>query len=196
MANRRKFIAGLGALASGSAAAVGTGAFTSVTADRTLSIDTAGDANAFLGINRAKENGDVTPNAKEYVDKDANGVVSIDFTDSDSTGGSASGVNRNAKTIFDNLLDITNNGSQEVKVYPDSDLIADQGGSLGVYAEYTQGDSSDNTGFSKSDPDTIAPGESITNIGVYIPKGKSTSDLSGGTITFVAEQTANGGNQD
>jgi len=51
MANRRKFIAGLGALATGSAAAVGTGAFTSVSAERSVTIDTADDAYAFLRLN-------------------------------------------------------------------------------------------------------------------------------------------------
>lgn len=195
---RRKFIAGLGSLTAAGAAGIGTGAFTSVSADRSLSIDTAGDANAFLSIEKAEDsNGDVYPNAEEYVDEDANGVLSLDFTDSDSTDGTASGVNQNAKTIFDNLLDITNNGTQDVVLSVDSDLIASQGGFLGIYAENSQGDSGDNHGLSSADTSqtmTLAPGESATNIGVYIPKGHSTSDLSGGTLTFVAEKT--GGNQD
>lgn len=195
---RRKFITGLGALVTGSAAAMGTGAFTSVQADRSLSIQTAGDANAFLSITRAKNsNGVVYPNAKEYVEKDSDGVVSLDFTASDDTSGSASGANLNAKTIFDNLLDITNNGTQEVKLSVDSDLIASQGGPLGVYVENSQGDSSDNSGLSSADTSQtvkLGPGETAANIGVYIPKGSAKSDLSGGTLTFVAEKT--GENQD
>ena len=197
MANRRKFIAGLGALATGSAAAMGTGAFTSVSANRDISIETAGDANAFLSISKATDDsGNVYPNAQEYVHgSPSSGTISLDFTQADdTTDATASGVNENSQTIFDNLLDITNNGTQEVKVYPDSDLIADQGGFLGVYAEYTQGDDTDNTGFSKSDPDTIKPGESITNIGVFVPEGQSVSDTENGTITFVAERVD--GNQD
>ena len=177
---------------------MGTGAFTSVSADRSLSIDTAGDANAFLSIEKATDgDGNVYPNAQEYVDEGGNGVLSLDFTDSASTDGSASGVNRNAKTIFDNLLDITNNGTQDVVLSVDSDLIASQGGFLGIYAENSQGDSSDNSGLSSADTDqtvTLSPGESATNIGVYIPKGSSTSDLNGGTLTFVAERV--GENQD
>jgi len=55
MANRRKFIAGLGALATGSAAAMGTGAFSSVRAERTISVETAGDVNAYLGLDASGE---------------------------------------------------------------------------------------------------------------------------------------------
>ena len=198
---RRKFLIGMGSLAAGGAAAMGTGAFTSVEAERTLSIDTAGDADAFLSIERATDSsGNVYPNAGEYVEGNQNsGTLSLDFTQADDTAAaSASGVNQNAKTVFDNLLDITNNGTQDVVLSVESDLIASQGGCLGIYAENSQGDSSDNTGLSSADTSwgttTLQPGESATNIGIYIPKGNSTSDLSGGTLTFVAEKT--GGNQD
>jgi len=193
---RRKFVVGLGSLAAGGAAAMGSGAFTSVEADRSLSIDTAGDANAFLSISRAEKNGSVTPNAEEYVHGDpSSGQVSLDFTQADyTTDATASGINKNAKTIFDNLLDITNNGSQEVELWVESDLIASEGGFLGVYAENTQGKASDNSGLSPTDSVTLSPGKSATNIGVYIPKGVSPSEVQSGTITFVAEKT--GGNSD
>ena len=199
--DRRKFIAAMGSLAAGGAAAMGTGAFTSVEADRTLSVDVAGDASAFLSISKATDSdGDVYPNAQEYVDIDqTTGEVSLDFTQADDTSGaSASGVNSDAKTIFDNLLDITNNGTQEVELSVDSDLIASQGGYLGIYAENTLGDGgSDNSGLSSSDTSqtvTLAAGEAATNIGVYIPKGTNFDEVSGGTLTFVAERT--GGNRD
>lgn len=196
---RRKFIAGLGSLAAAGAAGIGTGAFTSVEADRTLSVNVAGDANAFLSISRAEDgSGNTYPNAAEYVEIDGNGEVSLDFTQADDTSGaSASGINRDAKTIFDNLLDITNNGTQEVVLSVESDLIASQGGYLGIYAENTQGDASDNHGLSSSDTSqtmTLGVGEAATNIGIYIPKGIDFSQVSGGTLTFVAEKT--GGNQD
>jgi len=209
---RRKFIAGMGSLAAAGAAGIGTGAFTSVEADRSLSIDTAGDANAFLGFTKAgpgDESGPY-PNAREYVDLPDDGQISLDFTQSDDTAGSASGINENAKTTFDNLFDVTNNGTQEVVLSVKSDLIASQGGFLGIYAENTLGDGgSDNTGLSH-EPNatgggsntntgywghaTIGVGESLENIGISIPKGHSTGDLSGGTLTFIAERT--GGNQD
>ncbi|WP_336326224.1 hypothetical protein [Halovenus sp. HT40] len=197
---RRKFLIGAGSLAAGGAAALGSGAFTTVEADRELSIETAGDANAFLSIKRATDGSNVYPNAEEYVEGNQNsGTLRLDFTNADDTAdASASGINQNAKTVFDNLLDITNNGTQEVEISVDSDLIASQGGSLGVYAENTLGDGgSDNTGLSSSDTGqtaTLGVGDSLTNIGVYVPKGKAVEDLSGGTLTIVAERT--GGNQD
>jgi len=150
---RRKFLVGAAGTAIGSSALVGSGAFTSVEADRSISIQTAGDANAFLGFTKATDSDGITPNAQEYVESDpSSGQLTLDFTQSNDTSGSASGINENAKTIFDNLFDITNNGTQDVVLSVDSPLIASQGGFLGIYAENSQGDSSDNTGLSSADP--------------------------------------------
>jgi hypothetical protein len=196
---RRNLLIGMGSLAAGGAATIGTGAFTSVKADRSVDINTTGDANAFLSIERATDgSGTVTPTAGEYVEGNQNnGTLSIDLASADDTSNSgASGINKNAKTIFDNLLDITNNGTQDVVLSVDSDLIASQGGFLGIYAENSQGDSSDNTGLSSSDTSqttTLTPGEAATNIGIYIPKG-NTDQVESGTLTFVAERV--GKNQD
>ncbi|WP_136600530.1 hypothetical protein [Salinigranum halophilum] len=176
-----------------------------MSADRTLSIQTDGDAGAFLSIERARESGDITPNAAEYVEGNQNdGTLSLDFTNADDTAASAAGgINENATTIFDNLLDVTNNGTQEVNFWIETDLVASNGGSLGIYAENSQGDSSDNVGFDypgsgsypqSSDQITLGPGESATNIGVYVPADKAVEDISGGTLTFKAVRT--GGNQD
>ena len=49
--NRRKLIVSLGAMAAGTSAAAGTGAFTSVSADRSVNISVADDAYAFLRLN-------------------------------------------------------------------------------------------------------------------------------------------------
>ena len=202
---RRKFIAGVGSLAAGAAAVTGTGAFTSVSADRTLSIQTDGDAGAFLSIERATRDDSVTPNAAEYVEGDQNnGTLSLDFTSADdTTESSAGGINENATTVFDNLLDVTNNGPQEVNFWIETDLVASNGGSLGIYVENTQDGDGDNVGFDyrgdgsypeSSDQVTLGPGKSATNIGVYVPKGAAVDSISGGTLTFKAVRT--GGNND
>ena len=106
MTNRRKFLAGLGALASGSAAAVGTGAFTSTAATRSVSVDVAGDSNAFLGI----EPGD-SPYA--YTE---NGQLVLDFDGSEVSG---DGVNTDAFTKFNSLFTVTNNGPNTTAVWLD-----------------------------------------------------------------------------
>jgi hypothetical protein len=111
MSNRRKFIAGLGALATGSAAAIGTGAFTSVTAERTVNVKVAGDASAYLGLEQVNQ----SPNS-DYVLRN-NGEVSFDFSgaDGDSSGGGSvdgDGFNPDATTRIDDVLRVTNQGTQ------------------------------------------------------------------------------------
>jgi hypothetical protein len=186
--NRRKFLIGAGSLAAGSAAAMGTGAFTSVDADRTVSVSVAGDASALLAIEPAEEGGSETPNASEYVNDNGN-AVELDFTGSDiDDDGSdeASGINANAETKFANLLDITNQGTQAVQVGVDDDngFIANVDG--GVFAEGPDsntdssgnpnfpdpdgdGDQDSGAGFSfPDDPVSLEPGDTVENIGLDI----------------------------
>ena len=117
MANRRKFLAGLGALASGSAAAVGTGAFSSAQANRTLDVEVAGDANAYLAI----EEGPNTDVAEDVVTK-SSGTVSLDF---DGNNTEASGLNQNATTEFTNILTVENQGTTGVIFGVDTSALND-----------------------------------------------------------------------
>jgi hypothetical protein len=110
MANRRKFLAGLGALASGSAAAVGTGAFTSTAAGREVSVNVAGDQSAYLGL----EAGD---SDHAYTE---NGELKLAFDGSQVSG---AGVNTNSFIKFNDLFTIRNNSSETVTIW------LDQGGS-------------------------------------------------------------------
>ncbi|WP_144050405.1 hypothetical protein [Halorubrum persicum] len=105
MANRRKFIAGLGALATGSAAAMGTGAFSSVRAERAINVSTAGDSGAYLGLDAstsvyAKETGDTLE-------------LQFDGSNSNQNG---NGLNANADTTFTNVMRIENNGTNTVRL--------------------------------------------------------------------------------
>jgi hypothetical protein len=219
---RRKFIAGVGSLAAGAAAVTGTGAFTSVRASRSVAVSTAGDRNALLRFTKATEGSDstasdsnsVSENAEEYVTLNSGGTVSFDFTGADlGENGGGNGLNQNSTVIFDDLIDITNQGTQEVAVG-----IANRPSYLGVYAENSSngsggngssGGAGDNTGllgqgdggnndinavggnglpFSQvSENMKVAPGESITNVGIYFPDTSNIpSNTSGDTITFLA----------
>lgn len=92
--NRRKALIGIGSLAVGSGAALGSGAFTSVTADRDVTVETAGDSSAYLQLV-----GD-----DEYVSNDGtSGVLSIDL------GSPSSGFNEEAKTEVGGIVEISNN---------------------------------------------------------------------------------------
>jgi len=116
---RRKFIIGAGALATGSAAAVGTGAFSSVEADRNLTVEVDNDTEGFLGLEAA----DDTP----YVEEDDHGRIEFDFSDS--------GFNPDSITQFDPLFTMTNNGSNTVQPFMDLEVESFDAGDTGVSAE-------------------------------------------------------------
>ncbi len=107
--NRRKFLATIGAAATGTSAAVGTGAFTSVSADRSVSVRTAYDSSALLGL---------VPGDTGLVEED-DGTLQVNL---DGTGTAASGVNFNAVTQIgspenpedDHAFKIVNQGIQSV----------------------------------------------------------------------------------
>ncbi len=100
---RRSVLIGLGAIAVGGGAAVSTGAFSSVEADRTVSITTAGDASALLGLSTLNT-------SIATIDQ---GTISLDFG---SIGGST-GINYNAVTEWIDVFRITNNGEDNVDVH-------------------------------------------------------------------------------
>lgn len=102
--NRRNVLVGLGTIVAGGGAALGTGAFTSVEADRTVSVQTAGDASAFLSLSPARAAG-------EYVD-DSGDAIEIVLDGSSSADGS--GLNENAVSRFEDLVTVTNQGTQVI----------------------------------------------------------------------------------
>lgn len=102
MMNRRNVIIGLGGLVAGGGVLIGTGAFDAVEAERTVNVETAGDAEAFLGLE---------PEREDFVEQ-TNGTIEF-FIDADSPG-AGNGLNQNAVTTFRNLVRITNQGTQEV----------------------------------------------------------------------------------
>lgn len=94
--SRRNVLIALGAAVGGGGALVGTGAFTTVSAERSVEVSTAGDANAFLTIT----------SDSPYVPAAANGdTLTIDLSGQDN----ASGFNDNAITTITDVVAITNN---------------------------------------------------------------------------------------
>jgi hypothetical protein len=83
---RRKFLIGMGSAAAGSAAVMGSGAFESVQAERTVNVNVTGDAGAYLRLD-ANDN-------SEFVNN--NSPLSFDFSQSLQGGGS--GVNNDGTT--------------------------------------------------------------------------------------------------
>lgn len=98
----------MGALGGAGAVATGTGAFTSVTADRDVSVAVADDASAYLRIDKVAG----SPNSQQYVTQ-TNGEFAINVSDS---GNGGSGVNIDGVTVFRDLFQIGNQGTQDVDV--------------------------------------------------------------------------------
>ncbi len=102
--NRRNVLLGLGTIVAGGGAALGTGAFSSVEADRSATIEVADDSDAYLSLS-GNDN---------YI-SDGDGIVEFTFDD----------LNKDAVTNFDNVFNIENNGSNKVTISID---LLDQDG--------------------------------------------------------------------
>lgn len=101
--NRRNVLIGIGTVAVGSGAALGSGAFTQVSAERTMSVDVAGDANAFLALEAQASTGAVT---------DTGGTDSNELeVDLSASFASGQGVNDNAITTIGVLDDVNSPGA-------------------------------------------------------------------------------------
>jgi len=111
---RRTFIAGLGSLTGASAVAVGTGAFTSVSADRTVAVEVADDSSAFLMFDPGLKSSTNDAFAS-YED----GQLILDFDETEVGG---EGVNHDAVSQFDQVFKLVNRGTQAVNIWFEHDL--------------------------------------------------------------------------
>ena len=103
MLRRRTLLLGAGALFAGGGAMLGTGAFTTVQAERTVEVETAGDSNALLTLDIISG----SANSAEYAEITGNGLLEVTIPD----------VNLNAITHIDRVFQVTNNGTQPVVLY-------------------------------------------------------------------------------
>ena len=124
--NRRTLLKTLGVTSAGAAVVTGTGAFTSVEADRDVAVTVAEDATGYLAID------DTGNDNAEYV-TDGNGEFGIDLSGSNNNiSGNGTGVNTNAITVFEDLFEVQNQGTQavDVEVTPLTFVDTDSGNTL------------------------------------------------------------------
>jgi len=95
--SRRNILVALGAVVGGGGALVGTGAFSTVAAERTVDVTTAGDDNALLSLS----------SDSAYLASQSGNTLTIDLTG----GSGASGFNENAITTISDIVTITNNAT-------------------------------------------------------------------------------------
>jgi hypothetical protein len=147
MTNRRKFITGLGALATGSAAAMGTGAFSSVRAERSLSVSVADDNEAYLSLDAS---------VSDYAEETGS-TLELQF-DGSNSGQNGQGINANADSFFKNVFKIENQGTTRARVQLANDDFTGQGTSIGQFPDgpmvvaYTDGQLAQSSGNSDATP--------------------------------------------
>jgi len=125
--DRRKFLVGMGSLAAGGAAVLGSGAFTTVDASRTVDVAVVDDSQALLGLDARTDNAN-----RAYADESGD-VVTVDL----SANAEAAGINDNATTTIYDIFSIENQGTRDAVVYADPATLQNQGafeeGSDGIY---------------------------------------------------------------
>lgn len=185
---RRKFVIGLGALATGSAAAVGTGAFSSVEATRTMNVQIADDSDAYLQFET--DLGDAPDNNYEYAEINDDGELEIEFAENDAGG---LGVNPNAVTLFEDVFAIKNRGTEPMEI--SVEFGGDVESNIGLNMYYVA-DDPDDDGFVYPDSESRSwntdVGEQM-RVAIKVDTTDTPSDQAdlpeefGGTVTFTAE---------
>ncbi|WP_418284688.1 hypothetical protein [Halorubrum sp. DTA46] len=139
---RRNFLIGMGSTAAGASALIGSGAFSRIESQRSVTIQVAEDANAYLGMRTLN-----TPNSNNFVGTDGNGHLEIDIGDFDPDGTNyeyqtGSGVNSDSFTYFDGLFELCNQGKADATIsyaLPESSPHTDVGNDwTAPDAEYDQ----------------------------------------------------------
>lgn len=175
-------MAGLGSIAAGGAAVVGSGAFASVEATRSVGVNVAGDKSAYLGL-------EATSPYAEVQGKQ----LKLDFR-SNNDGGD--GVNADAVSTFDGVFRMVNNGPNDLDITIDKSGLANPDRWFfvpkNVYKEYSGSYPEDSFYPSWDDfggyESTNASGGGLdsgnsTLVGVAIDT-RDTAGLPGGEITF------------
>lgn len=174
---RRRLLTGLGTLVGGVSVTLGTGAFTSVSATRTVSIDVASDAYAFLRLNPIVDEGlgeDSPSTGRSF----SNGQT-VEFEipgDDDGESSSAEGLGLDSVYEFHDLVEVSNQGTQPVQLHStyDGDALTD----LALVKD---------DGVLRDDPPVLDVGDSI-DVGLQIDTHGSSIGEFDETLTIVADQ--------
>lgn len=193
---RRKFLIGMGALTAGSAAAMGTGAFSAVQAHRSVSVEVADDADAYLSLTEESH----------YAQVNGDGTLSLDFTSDNATAEGGQGVNQNATSMFIHVFSIHNQGTRTVGIQIDNDdlndalgdasnhmhfFVGEQGG--GTLSAYDVEDMASELDYANPGDDdrVLEPGDTLP-VGLYFLNSGEDWDVDEAvTINALDEGTAN-----
>lgn len=112
-ANRRNVLLGLGSLATLTGGAIGTGAFSTVSASRDAEISVAADSEAYLTLDATNSSSDLIGQQQ------GNGTIAFDFSGGSvnaSAEPSGSGLNPQSTTTIPNAFEVYNHGTETIYV--------------------------------------------------------------------------------
>jgi len=166
---------GLGASATAVGGIFGSGAFTSVEAERTVALETTGDASGLVTFVGSDE--EIIQN--ESVGSTPNNVIQFNQT----------ALNEVATTTYSSVLTVTNNGSEAVGLSVDKSQGTDPNNLVGsaLDVQDSNGDSIVDSGDGSAATNLTASGGSETLSIIIDLQNNSTADLSTiGSIVFAA----------
>jgi hypothetical protein len=199
---RRKFILGVGSLAAGGAAAMGTGAVSQFqSGDRHIDVETVGDAKAYIALQRPEgglsdnggtRNGNFVSfnNNKLRLDFDSDNPTSArsgDPQEGNNLGGT--GVNPDSTYWFDGTFEIRNlsnnsgSGVGEVEVWIEE--------SIDGITFYRGSSPGSRTALNGSNRESLSPGQAVA-VGVKITQEMLSSDTINGSFEVIAQEKGNG----
>ena len=111
--NRRKVLMGLGSLATLAGGAIGTGAFSQVSAPRDAQISVASDSEAYLSIDATDSQSDMVGQREE------NGTIAFDFgggSVNSSANPTGAGLNPQSVTTVPDAFTVYNHGTETIQV--------------------------------------------------------------------------------
>ena len=163
--NRRNVLIGLGTVAAGGGAVLGTGAFSTVEAERTVSIETSGDSGAVVQFSTSSNIGGSNGDTIQFQESDINADAVTEYTDAltitipDSTTGTTYTVDLTDGS--DNDIHFTSSeGTQKTSSDPDFQLVG--GNSDPLSFDTTGGDDSTSLDVVVNTLDTTGDGTSIS----------------------------------
>ena len=168
---KRRTLLGSAAMTLGGASVIGTGAFTSVEAERSISVDVVGDKSAFLQLlptcksdgDRDGENneggdtnGDSSLRSSDFVYTKEDGTIAIDLTESIDDNGSrkidGAGITEDSLWRFPNAFKIANQGTQAVAVDFE---VRDEDGEIEISSDGAAEVGGKMRDYDKSDPAVV-----------------------------------------
>ena len=147
--NRRRLLVGLTGITVGASTLIGSGAFTSVEADREITVEVADDPDAFLGLDACGVPSE-TPNDKYVSIEDS--LLTITLSSKSPTAAGGEGVNADARTAANNVFQVENRGTNSIEFFFQFDAATTEDGEPAVQI------------YNDGNPDWVIDENSTTNI--------------------------------